>query len=104
MSKYKDIALSIIETAKNLGWELSVDRDILVAKKSITPNDSDSFTKADGEYYSILGKLPQTELGSIWGTTGDTVGALSAVKSGVFHVKKSGGSKHVLNWIKKLNK
>jgi hypothetical protein len=54
------------------------------------------------EYYSILGILPSTGPGSIWGTTGDSVGALSAMKTRKFVANKSGGSKRVLNALVKM--
>jgi len=42
-----------------------------------------------------------TEPGSVWGTDGGGVGAISALKSGTFEMKKSGGSKRVLKAIER---
>lgn len=101
MSNAKTIALEILEAAEKLGWNVEVNRNILtISKEGIDSNDA--FVKADSEYYSILGMLPTTSPGSIWGTDGGGVGALSAMKSGVFVMKKSGGSKRVLNAIQKM--
>jgi hypothetical protein len=54
------------------------------------------------EYYSILGLLPSTSAGSVWGTDGGGIGALSAMSSRVFKMNKSGGSVRVLNALKKI--
>jgi hypothetical protein len=54
------------------------------------------------EYFSILGLLPTTSPGSIWGTDGGGIGALSAMKSGTFVMNKSGGSKRVLKVLAKM--
>jgi hypothetical protein len=97
-----EIAKDIKATAEKYGWTLNPRGSILTITKSITPNDNDSFAKADGEYYTILGKLPTTSAGSMWGTDGGGVGALSAMKSGTFVMNKSGGSKRVLNALKKM--
>ena len=40
---------------------------ILTINKKFTAGDMDEFVTADMEYYSILGKLPTTSPGSIWG-------------------------------------
>jgi hypothetical protein len=48
--------------------------------------------------------LPSTEPGSVWGTDGGGVGAISAIQSGVFQMSKSGGSKRVLSAISKLQR
>jgi hypothetical protein len=54
------------------------------------------------EYYSILGLLPTTSAGSIWGTDGGGIGAVSAMNTGLFKMNKSGGSKRVLTALAKL--
>lgn len=101
MSKAKAIAINILKTADKLGWNVDASPRILtISKQGI--NSTDAFVKADSEYYTILGMLPTTSPGSIWGTDGGGVGALSAMKSGVFVMKKSGGSIRVLNAILKL--
>jgi hypothetical protein len=95
-----DIAKQIKQTAVDLGWTLEVRNSILTIKKRIS--GTDEFCRADMEYYSILGLLPSTSPGSIWGTDGGGVGALSAMKSGVFTMNKSGGSKRVLSALSKI--
>lgn len=95
-----DIANQIKQTADELGWTLTVRNSILTIKKRISGNDE--FCRADMEYYSILGLLPSTSPGSIWGTDGGGIGALSAMKSGVFTMNKSGGNKRVLSALSKI--
>ena len=101
MSKNLQIAQDIKATADQLGWQISiVGAGIMRITKRIRGNDE--FVKADMEYYSILGKLPTTSAGSIWGTDGGGIGALSAMNSGVFTMNKSGGSTRVINQLKKI--
>lgn len=98
MSAAKETASKILAIAKEYGWDVTVRGSILTITKSGI-NSNDDFVRADMEYYSILELLPMTSPGSIWGTTGDGVGALSAMKTRRFVVNKSGGSKRVLKWL-----
>jgi len=98
----KEIALEIQAICKSLGWTYEARETILVIRKSFD-STKESFVIADSEYYGILSLIPSTSAGSIWGTTGDTVGALAAIKSGTFEAKKSGCSKRVLNALNKLD-
>lgn len=101
MTTANDTAVKIVETAKKLGWSVSVRGSILTIYKSGIGNLND-FARADSEYFSILGLLPSTSPGSIWGTDGGGIGAMSAMSSGVFKMNKSGGSKRVLNALVKM--
>ena len=58
--------------------------------------------KCDSEYYWILSLAPQSRPGSIWGTDGGGVGALSAMDTRRFKMYKSGVNKRVLNQLGKL--
>ena len=102
MSKANDDARELLHTANELGWSVTVRGSILTITKHIRPGSNDDFVTADMEYYSILGLLPSTSAGSTWGTDGGGIGAISALKNGVFTMNKSGGSKRVLNALKKL--
>lgn len=96
----KATAIQIKNIAAELNWALEVRGSILTIKKSISGESE--FCNADMEYYSILGLLPSTSAGSIWGTDGGGIGALSAMKTGVFTMNKSGGSKRVLSALSKI--
>ena len=96
----QESAVKIKSMADSLGWSIVVRGSVLTIKKSISTNDD--FCRADSEYYSILAQLPTTNPGSIWGTDGGGIGALSAMKSGIFVMNKSGGSKRVLSQLAKL--
>lgn len=97
----KEIATKILTVAKDLGWDVRVRGSIMtIYKDGIV--DKESFVRADMEYYSILGLLPTTSPGSMWGTDGGGVGALSAMNSGTFVMNKSGGSKRVLKVLEKM--
>jgi hypothetical protein len=101
MSAAKETAQKIVAIAKEYGWDLNVRGSILTIYKDGIRTKED-FVRADMEYYSILGLLPSTSPGSIWGTDGGGIGALTAMNSGVFTMNKSGGSKRVLNELKKM--
>lgn len=102
-SSASQIASQILSTARELGWSVSVRHgSILTIQKSIVPGDLESFAKADSQYYTILGLLPQTRAGSMWGTDGGGVGALEATQKGVFTMHKSGGNKNVIRALERL--
>lgn len=101
MSAAKETAAKILAVANEYGWEVTVRGSILTITKSGI-NSTDDFVRADMEYFSILGLLPSTSPGSIWGTDGGGIGALSAMSSRVFKMNKSGGSVRVLNALKKI--
>lgn len=98
----KESAEKILSLCSEYGWKPEVRGAILTITKYIKAGSTESFCKADSEYYSILSYLPTTSPGSMWGTDGGGVGALSAMKSGVFVMNKSGGSKRVLKAIEKM--
>ena len=64
----KATAIQIKNIAAELNWTLEVRGSILTIKKVISGESE--FCNADMEYYSILGLLPSTSAGSIWGTDG----------------------------------
>lgn len=98
------IAQEIADLCKKLGWKYDVrpGGDVLTITKEFTPGDRDEFVQADGEYYDILSLLPTSSSGSTWGTDGSGIGALSAIKNGLFRMNKSGGNKTVLKKLQKL--
>jgi len=100
--KPQDQAIQIKALADKLNWNLNVRGSILTITKNIIPGSKESFCQADMEYYSILDLLPSTSPGSVWGTDGGGVGAISAMNSGLFKMNKSGGSKRVLNALTKI--
>jgi len=96
----KETALKIKNLASELNWTLEVRGSILTIKKQISGREQ--FVTADMEYYFVLGLLPSTSAGSIWGTDGGGIGAISAMNTGVFIMNKSGGSKRVLTALAKI--
>jgi hypothetical protein len=101
MSKAKETAQKILDVANELGWEVQPRGDVLTIHKYDIV-DNESFVRADMEYYSILGLMPQTSPGSIWGTDGGGIGALSAMSGRHFVMNMSGCSKRVMNALRKL--
>jgi hypothetical protein len=97
-----DIAKKIYETCEQLGWKYQVRGQILTIIKEIFPNNNSDFCRADSEYYDILSLLPRTSPGSDWGTDGGGIGALSAMKNGLFVMNRSGGSLRILKALAKM--
>ena len=105
MSVAKKNAVKLLETAKKLGWDVNASHTgILRITKFFTAGSMEEFVECDMEYYEVLSLLPSTEPGSVWGTDGGGVGAISAIQSGVFQMSKSGGSKRVLSASSKLQR
>ena len=103
MSKNRETAEQIATLCDRYGWNWDVRGDILTLTKEFNPGDRDAFCQADQEYYSILCHLPCSRPGSVWGTSADGVGALTALNTGVFKINKSGGNKRVLTALAKMS-
>ena len=97
-----EIAKSIKEAASRYGFRLDVRGGILTVTKRFTPCDNHAYVCTEGDAYSIVGMLKQTEPGSTWGSTSDGIGGHVALQSGNFILNKSGGSKRVLTALAKL--
>lgn len=104
MSKSKSMiqAEQFVDAVKSAGWEISrVGGSIVTISKRIEPNNNKEFCAADMEYYGLLSLAPGKG-GSIWGTDGGGIGALSAMKHGMFVVNKSGVQSRFINALKKI--
>lgn len=105
MSKNKQIAEQFVKLCNDYGWTVKhrdSESTVVTIEKRFTLGNLDEFVIADGEYYHIIGILPQTSNGSWWGTDGGGVGAISAHKNGHFVYNRSGISKRVIKQINKL--
>jgi hypothetical protein len=102
MTATNDIAVKIVDTARELGWRVAVRGNSILTVTKTGIRSRDDFVRADMEYYSILELLPTTSPGSVWGTDGGGIGAISAMNTGVFTMNKSGGSKRVLSALRKI--
>lgn len=96
------IAQKIIDTANRLGWKVTVRNSILTITKKFAAGNNDEFVQCDMEYYDILSLLPMTSPGSIYGSDGSGLGAISAINHGLFKMNKTGGSKLVLKELVKM--
>jgi len=85
-----ELATSMKTACDLLGWKIvRVHDTIITIQKEFPPESFEEFTTADMEYGGLLDMIP-FKGGSIWGTDGGGIGALSAVKSGRFVMNKSG--------------
>lgn len=91
----KEKAKMFVEMARGMGWcvQLPNDRNVITIFKHFAKDSNDGYVKCDGEYYDILDEVPTTGPGSVWGTDGSGVGAISALNRGRFVMNKSGVSK-----------
>jgi hypothetical protein len=106
MTKSATIANEFATACASYGWSFEVKRvfgynHVVRIEKTITPNCNDDFCKADSEYHILLGILPQG-VGSIWGYSGDGIGAMVAMESGRMIMNASGIRKSVLKELMKL--
>lgn len=101
MKDPKAIAQEFKGQCQELGFSYSVSGTILRVSKHFQAGDLDAFTKCDMDAPFLLGIVPMTSPGSIWGTDGGSVGGHVAVTSGSFVMNKSGCSKRILAILKK---
>lgn len=95
--------LAVVEACRKYGWEFSVrNGSILSITKKFRQGNLDDFISADMEHHKILSLLPRTTPGSDWRTTGDGIGVMSVINSGVFTMNRSGGSRLVLRELSKM--
>jgi len=98
----KESASKVVELCRKYGWTFEVRGTIFTIRKRFAAGSNEELVTADMEYGSILDYLPSTSAGSVWGTDCGGIGAISALNSGLFVMNKSGGSKRVLNELKKV--
>lgn len=101
VSKSETQARLIADQLKKDGWVHVPDSEIFRIEKRIRPENNEDFCRADSEYYSLLSMMPGRG-GSIWGTDGGGVGAITALRTGRFTMNKSGASKRVLAALNKI--
>lgn len=104
MSKAQEQAKQLLDAAKRNRFRVTVRGSVLTITRQNKPNDNEDFIAADMTYGDVFRHLPTTSAGSEWGTDGGGIGGAVALKSGVFTMNKSGGSKRVLAAITKLQK
>lgn len=89
-SKSQIQAREFAKAVKAKGWEIERNGDgIVTISKVIGVQNREAFCQADSEYYFLLAMAPGSG-GSIWGTDGGGMGAISAMKNGKFVMNKSG--------------
>ena len=85
-----------------LGWTFTIQHNGIVAiQKKFTADSHSEFAIADMEYGEMLDLLPLTG-GSVWGTDGGGIGGMTALKKGIFTMKKSGRNLQFLQALRKL--
>ena len=61
-------AVKLLETAKELGWDVSADAGHVAYHQTFHSFSMEEFVDCDMEYYEILSLLPSTEDCHVWGT------------------------------------
>lgn len=77
------------------GYSISVRGSVVSISKRFGPGNTDGFVDCDMMAGGYLCELPQTSAGSMWGTDGGSIGGMSALRTGVFTLNRSGISKRV---------
>lgn len=95
----KEVAEKFKSECLRMGWQWSGNGSVVTIWKNFIPGSNSAFVECDGEYGYLLSIIPRTQLGSIWGTDGGGIGALSAIQSGVFTEHKSGCAKSVIRLL-----
>lgn len=96
----KELAYKFVSLADQYGFNISIRNTIVSITKHI--NGNDEFRDADMSYYSVLDYAPALKnQSSVWGTDGGSIGGLSAIKSGLFKMNKSGIKKGFLTALRK---
>ena len=86
---------------REYGWTYAIRGAIVTISKRIRPGSMDDFRDADMEYGSILDAAP-LKGGSVWGTDGGGIGAISAINQGRFVMNKSGSGARFLSALSAL--
>jgi hypothetical protein len=102
MSKAQAQAAQFVSSCQAMGWNFTTRGTIVEITKQFQAGNNEAFVACDMEYYSLLSLVPTSSAGSIWGTDGGGVGAISAINSGRFSMKKSGVSKRFISALAKL--
>jgi len=97
--KPSEIADEFLTACEANGFTAEVHDDILSVSRSFRPGDNAAFIEADGYGPMVLGIVPQTRPGSVWGTDGGSVGGHVALESGAYRLNASGRNKNVLKAI-----
>jgi len=97
----KTAAAEFVRLCREYGWTYAIRGSIVTISKKTRPGSMDDFRDADMEYGSILEAAPLRG-GSVWGTDGGGIGAISAISSGRFVMNKSGSGSRFLSALAKI--
>ncbi len=86
---------------ESAGFRVNASGTIVTLSRCFAPGDNSAFVDCDMFAGGYLAELPQTTPGSTWGTDGGSVGGYAALKSGSFHLHRSGISKRVVSALAK---
>ena len=98
----KAAAIEFASLCREYGWTYAIRGQIVTISKRTRPGNMEDFRDADMEYGSILDAAPLRG-GSVWGTDGGGIGAISAINQGRFVMNKSGSGSRFLAALAKLN-
>jgi hypothetical protein len=79
------------------GAGLHVGGGIVRVSITFEPGDVAAYCAAEELAHDLIAQVPTTAAGSVWGTTSDGVGGLSALKDGRMVLKASGVSKRFVS-------
>jgi len=100
MTKTTLDAKYFVDHCNRNGVSISIRGSVVSLSKSFDPNSMDGYSDAES-ICSIIYEVPYRD-GSIWGTTGDTIGGAVALQSGHHKINVSGVSKRFISKLVKL--
>lgn len=97
-----ELANRFASMARERGFTWSASGVILRVEKRIAPDDRSAFADAETDASILLGTVPTTMPGSVWGTDGISVGGAVALRTGHFRMNKSGVSRRFVSALAKV--
>jgi hypothetical protein len=71
-------------------WDGRVIDATVTVERTFTPGDAAAYIAAESAASSLLGRIPMTRAGSVWGTDSGSVGGHAGLSGGYMRLSKSG--------------
>ncbi len=103
MSKAQDTATAFLSAATAAGFFVLVQKDqrIVRISKQFPKGNAEAYADCDMQGPRLLSML-DARGGSMWGSTGDSVGGAVALQKGHYHLKVSGVPQRVVNVLNRM--
>lgn len=96
------VAAQILKLAKDNGFSVEVRGTIFTITKAFPKGNCGEYVNCESVGFRLFDLLPRTSPGSDWGSDSGSIGGQIAIDRGVFVMNRSGGSKRILNALRKI--